>query len=121
MDYECMTLPLILRNMRPGDRVEPLGTGGTKKLKDYFIDRKIAALSPGRDSPPGRCRDDRLDRRRKDQRTGPGDREDEKGIESRNHRFGEAIRKNNKSSPVICRGEEMLQGIINVAANRFPS
>jgi tRNA(Ile)-lysidine synthase len=43
MDYECMNLPLILRNMRPGDRVEPLGTGGTKKLKDYFIDRKIAA------------------------------------------------------------------------------
>jgi tRNA(Ile)-lysidine synthase len=43
MDYECITLPLILRNMRPGDRVEPLGTGGTKKLKEYFIDRKIAA------------------------------------------------------------------------------
>jgi tRNA(Ile)-lysidine synthase len=45
MDYECMTLPLILRNMRPGDRVQPLGTGGTKRLKDYFIDRKIAAQS----------------------------------------------------------------------------
>ncbi len=43
MDYECMTLPLTLRNMRPGDRVSPLGTRGTKKLKDYFIDRKIAA------------------------------------------------------------------------------
>jgi len=47
MDYECMTPPLILRNMRPGDRVEPLGTGGTKKLKDYFIDRKIAARRRG--------------------------------------------------------------------------
>ncbi|MCX5820942.1 MAG: tRNA lysidine(34) synthetase TilS [Deltaproteobacteria bacterium] len=47
MDYECMTLPLILRNMRPGDRVAPLGTGGTKKLKDYFIDRKIAATCRG--------------------------------------------------------------------------
>jgi tRNA(Ile)-lysidine synthase len=47
MDYECMTLPLILRNMRPGDRVAPLGTGGTKKLKDYFIDRKIAAPCRG--------------------------------------------------------------------------
>jgi tRNA(Ile)-lysidine synthase len=43
MDYECMTLPLIFRNMRPGDRVALLGTGGTKSLKDYFIDRKIAA------------------------------------------------------------------------------
>ncbi len=47
MDYECMTLPLVLRNMRPGDRVEPLGTGGTKKLKDFFIDRKIAARRRG--------------------------------------------------------------------------
>jgi tRNA(Ile)-lysidine synthase len=47
MDYECMTLPLILRNMRPGDRIAPLGTGGAKKLKDYFIDRKIAAPCRG--------------------------------------------------------------------------
>jgi tRNA(Ile)-lysidine synthase len=47
MDYECITPPLILRNIRPGDRVEPLGTGGTKKLKDYFIDRKIAARRRG--------------------------------------------------------------------------
>jgi len=47
MDYGCMALPLVLRNMRPGDRVEPLGTGGTKKLKDFFIDRKIAARRRG--------------------------------------------------------------------------
>jgi tRNA(Ile)-lysidine synthase len=45
MDYGCIVPPLIIRNMRPGDRVAPLGTGGTKKLKDYFIDRKIAASS----------------------------------------------------------------------------
>jgi tRNA(Ile)-lysidine synthase len=43
MDYDRITPPLVLRNMRPGDRVAPLGAGGTKKLKDYFIDRKIAA------------------------------------------------------------------------------
>jgi tRNA(Ile)-lysidine synthase len=43
MDYERMTLPLVLRNMRPGDRVAPLGMGEEKKLKDYFIDRKIDA------------------------------------------------------------------------------
>jgi tRNA(Ile)-lysidine synthase len=43
MDYERITLPLLLRNMRPGDRVALLGTGGEKKLKDYFIDRKIDA------------------------------------------------------------------------------
>jgi len=27
--------------MRPGDRFRPLGMDGTKKLKDYFIDRKV--------------------------------------------------------------------------------
>jgi tRNA(Ile)-lysidine synthase len=43
MDYERIIPPLILRNMRPGDRVGPLGMEGIKKLKDYFIDRKIAA------------------------------------------------------------------------------
>jgi tRNA(Ile)-lysidine synthase len=47
MDYDRITPPLVLRNMRPGDRVAPLGTGGTKKLKDYFIDRKIAASCRG--------------------------------------------------------------------------
>jgi len=36
-----MTPPLTLRNRRPGDRVTPLGTGGTQKLKDYFIDCRI--------------------------------------------------------------------------------
>lgn len=45
MDYDSVTPPLILRNMRPGDRVQLLGMKGVKKLKDYFIDRKIA---PGR-------------------------------------------------------------------------
>jgi tRNA(Ile)-lysidine synthase len=43
MDYESIIPPLVLRNARPGDRVQPLGAGGTKKLKDYFIDRKIPA------------------------------------------------------------------------------
>ena len=32
---------LWVRNRRDGDRFQPLGMGGTKKLKDYFIDRKI--------------------------------------------------------------------------------
>jgi tRNA(Ile)-lysidine synthase len=41
MDYECLSLPLTVRNMRPGDRVKLLGTGGTKKLKEYFIERHI--------------------------------------------------------------------------------
>jgi tRNA(Ile)-lysidine synthase len=33
--------PLILRNAKPGDRIEPLGMADTKKIKSYFIDRKI--------------------------------------------------------------------------------
>jgi tRNA(Ile)-lysidine synthase len=34
--------PLIVRNRRPGDRFRPLGVGGSKKLQDYFVDRKVA-------------------------------------------------------------------------------
>jgi tRNA(Ile)-lysidine synthase len=41
MDYDAMRPPLTLRSMRPGDRVAPLGLGGTKKLQDYFVDRRI--------------------------------------------------------------------------------
>jgi len=32
---------LYVRNRRPGDRFYPRGLGGSKKLKDYFIDAKI--------------------------------------------------------------------------------
>jgi tRNA(Ile)-lysidine synthase len=34
--------PLAVRNRRPGDRFRPLGLGGTKKVQDYFVDRKVA-------------------------------------------------------------------------------
>jgi tRNA(Ile)-lysidine synthase len=34
--------PLILRNAKPGDRIQPLGMAETKKMKSYFIDRKIS-------------------------------------------------------------------------------
>jgi tRNA(Ile)-lysidine synthase len=30
-----------VRNFRPGDRFQPLGTKGTQKLKEFFIDHKI--------------------------------------------------------------------------------
>lgn len=33
----------LVRNRREGDRFHPLGLGGSKKLKDFLIDRKIAA------------------------------------------------------------------------------
>jgi tRNA(Ile)-lysidine synthase len=33
---------LSVRNRRPGDRFQPLGLDGEKKLQDFFVDRKVA-------------------------------------------------------------------------------
>lgn len=33
--------PLVVRNRRNGDRIKPFGMSGEKKLKDYFIDKKV--------------------------------------------------------------------------------
>jgi tRNA(Ile)-lysidine synthase len=44
MDLERIDPPLVLRNHRPGDRIEPLGMSGMKKVKSYFIDGKIPYL-----------------------------------------------------------------------------
>ncbi len=41
MDLQHLTLPLAVRCRQPGDRVHPLGAPGSKKLKDFFIDKKI--------------------------------------------------------------------------------
>lgn len=41
---------LAVRNRRPGDRFQPLGLGGRKKLHDFFIDRKV--LRERRDEVP---------------------------------------------------------------------
>ncbi|WP_088810838.1 MULTISPECIES: hypoxanthine phosphoribosyltransferase [Listeria] len=41
IDAEAVSLPLVIRNRLPGDRMTLKGTGGTKKLKDIFIDAKI--------------------------------------------------------------------------------
>ncbi len=41
LDYQSLRFPLRMRNFRPGDRFQPLGTEGTQKLKDFFIDHKI--------------------------------------------------------------------------------
>lgn len=41
LDAEKITLPLILRLRRPGDRMMPLGMKGYKKIKDIFIDEKV--------------------------------------------------------------------------------
>ncbi len=49
-DFANITQPLKLRNRRCGDRFQPLGMQGTKKLKDFFIDMKIPLKQ--RDSIP---------------------------------------------------------------------
>ena len=42
LDGDKIRSPLIIRQRKPGDRIKPLGMEGTKKLKDIFIDQKIA-------------------------------------------------------------------------------
>jgi tRNA(Ile)-lysidine synthetase-like protein len=41
LDLEKASFPLYIRNARKGDRFQPLGMSGHKKLSDFFIDRKI--------------------------------------------------------------------------------
>ncbi len=41
LDYSKIRSCLVIRNRRPGDRFKPLGSIGSKKLKDFFIDEKI--------------------------------------------------------------------------------
>lgn len=41
IDLEKVVLPLTVRSRRPGDWFRPYGMTGSKKIKKYFIDRKI--------------------------------------------------------------------------------
>jgi len=41
-DLEAVFFPLIVRNLRPGDRFTPLGMSGSQKVKDFFINCKIS-------------------------------------------------------------------------------
>ncbi len=43
-DLDRLTLPLAVRNHRPGDRFSPLGLKGTQKVKKYFANLKIPAV-----------------------------------------------------------------------------
>ena len=45
IDFEKIEFPLIVRNWKRGDRFQPLGTQGSKKVKDFFIDLKIPQLN----------------------------------------------------------------------------
>jgi len=40
-DMEKVRFPVAVRNVRPGDRFQPLGMTGTQKLSDFFINNKI--------------------------------------------------------------------------------
>lgn len=42
LDADHITFPLCIRYRRNGDTFQPLGLKGNKKLKDFFIDEKIA-------------------------------------------------------------------------------
>ena len=46
----ALTLPLEVRNRRPGDRFRPIGAPGTRKLQDFLVDRKVPRLN--RDTLP---------------------------------------------------------------------
>ena len=40
-DVAALTGPLLVRNFRHGDRFQPLGMAGRKKVKDLFIEKKV--------------------------------------------------------------------------------
>ena len=41
-DYDKVKGNIYIRNRKPGDIFNPIGMRGTKKVKDYFIDKKIS-------------------------------------------------------------------------------
>ncbi|MFV1976510.1 MAG: tRNA lysidine(34) synthetase TilS, partial [Candidatus Scalindua sp.] len=50
VDFDKVSLPLMVRTRRPGDRFWPLGSQGAKKIKDFFIDNKVPVME--RDTVP---------------------------------------------------------------------
>lgn len=53
LDWERVKPPLRVRNIEPGDRFQPLGLKGTKKVGDFLTDRKVPAVY--RDEIPVVC------------------------------------------------------------------
>ncbi len=41
VDFDKISMPLMVRTRRQGDRFWPLGSQGAKKIKDFFIDNKV--------------------------------------------------------------------------------
>ncbi|MHC4139459.1 MAG: tRNA lysidine(34) synthetase TilS [Planctomycetota bacterium] len=50
VDFDKISMPLMVRTRRPGDRFWPLGSQGVKKIKDFFIDNKVPVME--RDTVP---------------------------------------------------------------------
>ena len=44
VDFDKLTPPLLVRSINTGDRFQPLGLKGSKKVGDYLTDRKVTAL-----------------------------------------------------------------------------
>lgn len=42
LDADTLDGPLVLRRRRPGDRFRPLGGPGSRRLQDFFVDRKVS-------------------------------------------------------------------------------
>ena len=45
LDSSEITLPLIVRTRKMGDKIRVKGLGGSKKVKDIFIDKKISLVN----------------------------------------------------------------------------
>ena len=44
LDFDLLNFPLTLRKWNEGDRFQPLGVKGTKKLSDFFIEQKVPLI-----------------------------------------------------------------------------
>ena len=47
VDFDKISMPLMVRTRRQGDRFWPLGSQGVKKIKDFFIDNKVPVMERG--------------------------------------------------------------------------
>jgi tRNA(Ile)-lysidine synthase len=50
VDLDKVCMPLTVRTRKPGDRFQPLGSRGAKKIKAFFIDNKVPVME--RDTVP---------------------------------------------------------------------
>ena len=53
LDHDKVQPPIVVRNIRQGDRFQPLGLRGTKKVGDYLTNRKVHSVY--RDEVPVVC------------------------------------------------------------------